>query len=1050
MPAWVKPVAVPADTGTSSDAAVRMLLQDFQIRFTRDAEEFHSEAIARIQTPQGLAAMGTITLPWKPSSDVLTINKLQIRRGDQVIDVLAAGQTFTILRRENNLEYAALDGVLTATIQPAGLQVGDTLELAYTVRRSDPVLAGTSEEIVIGGQGVPASHLSIRAQWASSDSIRWKASESLGAVKENREGDTTEVVWALDNSEPLVQTESAPIRFLALRQLEFSGFKSWAEVSKRLAPLYVKAATLSGSSPLHAEIARIRAASADPVVRTESALALVQDQIRYVYLGMNDGALVPADADISWTRRFGDCKAKTALLLALLKGLDIDAQPVAVNTQLGDGLDARLPMIGLFNQVLVRAAVAGKTYWLDGTRSGDRHLKYLLTPDYRWGLPLVPQGAELVRIVAEPLTRPLAQTSVWIDATAGIYAPAPFHVESLIGGDAGLTVKLALANLTPGDLDRGLRDYWSKTYSFVDAESVTARYDEQTGYEKLTLIGVAHMDWGGDRYETDGLGVGYNADFKRQAGPNHDATFAVPFPTYNSNKETILLPSSAGGFTVQGEDINRTVAGVEYARHAEIRDGVFSGESHTRSVAPEFPYSEADGAQKALREMVKSTLYIHAPVNYEATEKDIAAERAKTPETADDYVTRGNMLMDHGDYDLAIADFDHAIAKDPKDDTAWADRGMADIWKKDEDRARQDLDAASKLNSRNAVVFRGRGVLAANAGKDEEAIAAFTTALDIEPGNRFALQRRGQAYVRKDEIPRALADFSEIARLVPHDYAMRIVQANLLARLGKVTEAGAIGDALIAENPDDAIATSAAAHIFCHTNREHEGIAAFEKSVKKAPSPDTYRMLSTCRPKADDAGRIADLEAARKLSPRSPDVLSELAKAQHHAGQFAEEVTTIEQSIAVQGENPGLLIARGIAHARMDHPAEAEKDFGAAREKARSPAELNTECWELAIANVALPQALDACEAAVAKAPDNAAIQDSQGFIMLRLARYEESVAAYTAALKLQPKAAFSLYGRGIALRRQGKTAEGDADLKAAVAQYEKVGESFDGYGVRP
>ena len=66
-----------------------------------------------------------------------------------------------------------------------------------------------------------------------------------------------------------------------------------------------------------------------------AALALVQDQVRYVFLGMNEGALVPADAEETWTRRFGDCKGKSALLVALLRALDIDAEPVAVNALAG-------------------------------------------------------------------------------------------------------------------------------------------------------------------------------------------------------------------------------------------------------------------------------------------------------------------------------------------------------------------------------------------------------------------------------------------------------------------------------------------------------------------------------------------------------------------------------------------------------------------------------------------------------------------------------------------------------------------------------------------
>src|SRR5439155_3287545 len=117
------------------------------------------------------------------------------------------------------------------------------------------------------------------------------------------------------------------------------------------------------------------------------------------------GGLVPAMAQVTWERRFGDCKAKTALLLALLDELGVPAEPVLANVAIGDAIAERLPMIGLFNHVLVRAHVSGKDYWLDGTRSGDKDLEAIKAPEFGWVLP-VTENAQLVHLVPESLTRP--------------------------------------------------------------------------------------------------------------------------------------------------------------------------------------------------------------------------------------------------------------------------------------------------------------------------------------------------------------------------------------------------------------------------------------------------------------------------------------------------------------------------------------------------------------------------------------------------------------------------------------------------------------------
>src|SRR6202012_176033 len=100
---------------------------------------------------------------------------------------------------------------------------------------------------------------------------------------------------------------------------------------------------------------------------------------------MDDGGYVPAAADQTWKRRYGDCKGKTALLLALLHGLGIEAEPVLVNSRMGDMLADSLPQLGAFDHVLVRAHINGHVYWLDGTHSGDRTLADLGSSVFHYG-----------------------------------------------------------------------------------------------------------------------------------------------------------------------------------------------------------------------------------------------------------------------------------------------------------------------------------------------------------------------------------------------------------------------------------------------------------------------------------------------------------------------------------------------------------------------------------------------------------------------------------------------------------------------------------------
>jgi hypothetical protein len=139
-PAWVVPQKIPSlSSSAPATAPTVVLLSDQQMQLEPGKMQTYIEIAMKIQTSEGLSS-GNISLPWDPATQTATVNRLEIHRGDQVIDVLGSGQTFTTIRRESNLEQAMFDGVLTANIQPEGLQEGDIIRLATTTEYSDPIL----------------------------------------------------------------------------------------------------------------------------------------------------------------------------------------------------------------------------------------------------------------------------------------------------------------------------------------------------------------------------------------------------------------------------------------------------------------------------------------------------------------------------------------------------------------------------------------------------------------------------------------------------------------------------------------------------------------------------------------------------------------------------------------------------------------------------------------------------------------------------------------------------------------------------------------------
>jgi tetratricopeptide (TPR) repeat protein/transglutaminase-like putative cysteine protease len=1041
--AWVKPVAVPKHDGSMPDAPARALLRSYQLRFTADSTEWHFESFVRLQTPAGLQSLGNLVLPWKPDSDVLTVHKCELIRGDRTIDLLGDGKKFEVLRRENNLEYAALDGVLSAVLQPAGMEVGDILHLAFSVKRA-PQLIGAPEIILADFSDGPIARVELRAQWDKAVPVRWRASQDMKGVKETRVGKGVELSWEADNLEPLNQPSNVPSRFLRYPLVEFTTYGAWTDVSRKLAPLYEKAATLPADSPLKAEARAIADASADPAARLEATLKLVQDRVRYVFLGMGDGNINPAHADLTWQRRFGDCKGKSALLIALLRELGIQSEAVAVSTVGGDAIQDRLPMVGAFNHVIVRARAGGRTYWLDGAGSGGWRRADMSTPNYRWGLPLTARGETLVSMQAEAAAEPLVESSTSIDARAGIHTDAPFKAEIRIRGATGAALHAQLSQMAAAGREQALRGYWAQQFGFVEIKSVSSEFLESTGTILMRMDGTAAMDWSGDSYATDGLRIGAPYEYERKDKINADAPFLLNHPFHVLNRQRIELPE-AGTFTTKGGDYDLTLAGTQYMRRSKIENRVFTGETWSRSLVPEVPAAEARAAQKQLNAMWQDRLDILSK-GYKITDADLAALRTRKYTDRRNLNWRGNIFLARGDYDAALADFDAAVKADSTSARALALRGLTYYWKNDHDRARTDFDAALALDAEDEVALRGLGASLRARGNCAEAIVKFTESLRFDPESLFALTHRAYCYAQQENEAAALVDAAKVLKLSPAELDMYDLRAGILASQGRKEDALAELQAMIAANPTSMRAQWWAARNYSLLGMYPEAVKAMDLVIADKASASNYSQRAAFRDPADITGRIADLDAALAAEPGDIHATmmraAMLAEAGNHAAA-RDAYTALLKSAGEIREKRWLWTERGIQLMRLGDATAARRDFAAALADKPDSDVYNNHCWALAVARVELAAALAACDKALAIAPKNPAFLDSRGFVLLQLGRYDEAIAAYDAALALRPKAAASLYGRGIGKKRRCSCADGEEDIAAGARLSPMISRTF-------
>lgn len=131
----------------------------------------------------------------------------------------------------------------------------------------------------------------------------------------------------------------------------------------------------------------------------------------------------------------------------------------------------------------------------------------------------------------------------------------------------------------------------------------------------------------------------------------------------------------------------------------------------------------------------------------------------------DALVYRGLIFLDTGEFDQAVEDFTQAHRLKPKNAMPIANRGITYAWKSDEARAKQDFEAARALDPLNPVMLRGEALLSMKAGDLQSVVRHLTASLKSDPGNRWALRMRADAYERLGDQAKSDEDKDELWRL---------------------------------------------------------------------------------------------------------------------------------------------------------------------------------------------------------------------------------------------------------------------------------------------
>lgn len=174
------------------------------------------------------------------------------------------------------------------------------------------------------------------------------------------------------------------------------------------------------------------------------------------------------------------------------------------------------------------------------------------------------------------------------------------------------------------------------------------------------------------------------------------------------------------------------------------------------------------------------------------------------PGHAKGYFNRGYALQIQGRSGAAIRDYDQALAIDPGYPYGHFNRGVSKASLGMTEEALADFNRELKDRKNDPGIYYRRGLLFASEAGHMKAIADFDTALALDSGYTDALTARGLSRTAAGDLEGALRDFEHALRGRPTDPDLRFNHANILAGLGRYSEAVTEYSTVIGLSPGDA------------------------------------------------------------------------------------------------------------------------------------------------------------------------------------------------------------------------------------------------------
>ncbi|MED5618529.1 DUF3857 domain-containing protein [Ideonella sp. BN130291] len=796
LPAWALPFAELPATQRTDPVVIRVA--ETQVHLGEDVRYLVSRAL-QVNDAAELAQIGQYPLYFVPQYQRIHLHSARLLRGNQVLDRTREASV-RFLDRESGLESGIYSGMVTAVLLFEDVRVGDTLHLVYTLEGRNPALGPRYSHSISWDHAEPVELRRATLIAPAERQIAWRMQgdhrpTTIAPRDLSVPGSGMRVLRFEERGIAGLDDEPAvPEDYFSARFLQLTEFADWNAVAQWAQGLFPPDAELPAElAPL---LAHLRAIDS-PEARAAAALRWVQEEIRYFSVSMGESSHRPYTPAQVVQRRYGDCKDKTYLLVTLLRALGIEADPVLVALTSPRSPARLLPNPDVFDHVVAQVRIDGRSYYLDGTRLGQRgRLARLGVLEGATGLVVRPDTRTLVALHApDPLALATSELSETFTVQA-LGGTGRLQMRQTWNGTSAELMRLAYQRMTPEQRRKQVQGGYERRYPGIQL-AAEPRLADDTNNNAFTLeaefeIPQLTREHDGDwalRFFPDNIAgtVKLPENFNR----SFPATVAsVPYQAryhlvirWPDEVSVMREPSSVhlasdffraevqrsfrGNLTTVDMQYAPRVAAVQPGELNQLQQDLKGLERSLLGVVAvnRNAVKRSGGLFGIGKTTLQDTMNARLDQQIERNTRAIRGEQLSGDDLAEALCDRAEALAERGRADAGLADANEAVRVAPVSGRAYQCRANLLFAKGEFAQAVPDYSRALSLGQEAYGVLYRRGHARFYAGQYDAAAADFSKAATLRRGSgnetdtayaqlwqAWALQRAGQA------LPKELED----------------------------------------------------------------------------------------------------------------------------------------------------------------------------------------------------------------------------------------------------------------------------------------------------